>query len=93
MVPVFSSTERELASARPSGSIYQFGGGACFLRDLRRIAAKVHPVAVRKTPIVTMKEIATTRAKTVGTAATIAEGFLSRINVHFKFTVSSGAVQ
>ena len=32
--------------------------------------------------------IATTKAMTVGTAAAIAEGFLSRINVHFKFVRS-----
>ena len=70
----------------------QFNGGACFLRDLRRIAAKVHPVAVRKMPIVTMKESATTSATTAGTAAAIAEGFLSRIYVHFKCTVSSPAL-
>jgi hypothetical protein len=83
-VPVFKSSEWELESARPSGSIYQSDRGECFLRTLRRIAAKVHPVAVRKTPIVTMKVIATTKAMTVGTAAAIAEGFLSRINVQFK---------
>jgi hypothetical protein len=70
----------------------QFRVGGCFLRDLRRIAAKVHPVAVRKTPIVTTKVIATMKAMTVGTAAAIAEGFLSRINVHFNFTCPFGAL-
>lgn len=63
--------------------MYQFKGGECFFRDRRRIAANVHPVAVRKTPIATTKVITTTKAMTVGTAAAIADGFLSRINVHF----------
>jgi len=65
--------------------MYQFDGGECFFRDRRRIAANVQPVAVRKTPIVTTKVITTTKAMTVGTAAAIAEGLLSRINVQFNF--------
>jgi hypothetical protein len=47
-------------------------------------------VAVKKTPIVTTKVIATTKAMTVGTAAAIAEGFLSRMNVQFKLALASG---
>jgi hypothetical protein len=54
-----------------------------FPARLSRSAAKVHPVAVRKTPTVTMRVIATTKAMTVGTAAAIADGLLSRINAHF----------
>lgn len=47
-------------------------------------------MAVKKTPIVTTKVIATTKAMTVGTAAAIAEGFLSRMNVQFKLALASG---
>ena len=61
-----------------------------FLRAFRRIAAKVHPVAVRKTPTVTTRVIATTNTMTVGTAAAIADAFLSRINVHFNLLCPLG---
>jgi len=71
-----------LESPQLSGNTYRFER-RFFLRDFRRIVAMAHPAAVRKTPTVTTKVIATTKATTAGTEAAIADGFLSRINVQF----------
>jgi hypothetical protein len=58
---------------------------AFLLRDFRRIAAKIYPALVKPTLTVTMTVITATKAMTVGIAAAMAEGFLLRIDVHFKF--------
>ena len=71
-----------------SGRIYRTER-AIFLRDFRRILAKIYPALVITAPTVTMTLITAIKAMTVGIAAAIAEGFLLRIDVHFKFAGSS----
>jgi hypothetical protein len=71
-----------------SGSIYR-SERAFFLRDFRRILAKIYPALVITAPTVTMTLITAIKAITVGIAAAMAEGFLLRIDVHFKFAGSS----
>lgn len=60
-------------------------------RDLRRIAAKIHPVLVKITPIATITVTTATKAVTVGKAAAMADALLPRMNVHFAFAASGRA--
>ena len=72
------------------GRVYQSKGGFC-LRDFCRMAAKIHPALVHTTPTVTMTVTTTTKAMTAGIVASVAEGRLPWVNVHFNFAGSSHA--